>query len=186
MKHLCCTCLFVVVFFNALTIFGKIFDLHVSGVYKDLLTAPEAKESHIRFSSTLRGSNHYSALLGTKGFLSCETFVHVSCIWPIVWYYLRFGLCGEWCKEVTRGYIPATAGIPRSMCCGGRSTGIWFNYSDVQTNLILYLTLLRIESSRSLIFLPKPSFLVNFVQGTFRCLSATTLADTFLTQFRRG
>lgn len=92
MKYLCCTRLFVFLK-NALTIFGEIFDLHVSGVYKDLLTAPEAKESHIRFSSSLRWSNHYSGLLGTKGFLSCETFVHVSCIWPVVCYYLRLGLC---------------------------------------------------------------------------------------------
>lgn len=104
--------MFVCFFKNALTIFGEIFDLHVSGVYKDLLTAPEAKESHIRFSSSLRWSNHYSGLLGTKGFLSCETFVHVSCIWPVVCYYLRLGLCMSDVKKSLEDTFQSQQGYP--------------------------------------------------------------------------
>ena len=39
-----------VIFKNSLTIFGKIFDLHISGVYKDLLTVLESKKIRYSFS----------------------------------------------------------------------------------------------------------------------------------------
>lgn len=175
--------MFVVLFLMLLLYLGKSL-IYMSQVYTRTYLLLLKQKSHIFiFPAPLDGATTILLCLGLKG----SWVVRLSCMFPVFGQLYATTSDLDYAVSDVKKSLEDTfqpqQGYPGPCVV---VAGIWFNYSGVQTNLILYLTLLWIESFSSLIFLPKPSFSVNFVQGTFRCLLATTLADTFLTQFRRG